>query len=171
MELSAFNTAPRAEAERVVRACADIDTWVDAVVGGRPYPSLAALVVAADEATSDWSATDVEQALAHHPRLGERMVGEGVEQAMSDAEQAAVTGRDLGSDARIAEGNRAYERRFGRVFLIRAAGRSSAEILTELSRRLVLDPEEECAEVTEQLRQIALLRLGAAVTETVGQPA
>ncbi|HEV7949033.1 MAG TPA: 2-oxo-4-hydroxy-4-carboxy-5-ureidoimidazoline decarboxylase, partial [Glaciihabitans sp.] len=53
----------------------------------------------------------------------------------------------------------AYEARFGRVFLIRAAGRSRAEILSELTRRLELDDETELAIVGEQLRDIALLRL------------
>ena len=45
--------------------------------------------------------------------------------------------------AALAEGNREYEKRFDRVFLIRAAGRSSAEILAELHRRLGNDDETE----------------------------
>jgi 2-oxo-4-hydroxy-4-carboxy-5-ureidoimidazoline decarboxylase len=57
------------------------------------------------------------------------------------------------------EGNRAYEGRFGHVFLIRAAGRSGAEILTELERRLGNPPEVEHEEMLDNLRQIALLRL------------
>ena len=60
---------------------------------------------------------------------------------------------------RLAAGNRAYEERFGRVFLIRAAGRSRAEILAELERRLALDPEEEIGIVGAELRDIALLRI------------
>ena len=61
--------------------------------------------------------------------------------------------------AALAEGNREYEQRFDRVFLIRAAGRSSAEILAELRRRLGNDDETERAETVAQLREIALLRL------------
>ena len=56
-------------------------------------------------------------------------------------------------------GNRAYEERFDRVFLIRAAGRGAGEILAELERRLGNDDATERAETLEQLRQIALLRL------------
>ena len=59
----------------------------------------------------------------------------------------------------MADGNRAYEERFGRIFLIRAAGRSRPEILAELHRRLALTDDAEAAEVADQLRQIALLRL------------
>ena len=60
----------------------------------------------------------------------------------------------------IADGNRVYEDRFDRVFLIRAAGRSRREILAELRRRLTLDDNTEAAIVGSELRDIALLRLG-----------
>ena len=59
---------------------------------------------------------------------------------------------------RLAEGNRAYEERFDRVFIIRAAGRGAEEILRELRRRLDNTDEAERAETIEQLTQIALLR-------------
>ncbi len=59
----------------------------------------------------------------------------------------------------LAAGNAAYEARFGRVFIIRAAGRTRAEILAELERRLQLDDATELLIVGEQLRDIALLRL------------
>ena len=45
------------------------------------------------------------------------------------------------------------------MFLIRAAGRSSAEILAELERRLGNDEAAERAETVTALRDIALLRL------------
>jgi len=61
--------------------------------------------------------------------------------------------------AALAEGNREYEHQFDRVFLIRAASRSSSEILAELRRRLANDDETERAETVAALREIALLRL------------
>ena len=60
---------------------------------------------------------------------------------------------------RLAAGNRAYEERFDRVFLIRAAGRDAPEILAELERRLGNDDATERGETVTQLREIALLRL------------
>jgi 2-oxo-4-hydroxy-4-carboxy-5-ureidoimidazoline decarboxylase len=59
----------------------------------------------------------------------------------------------------LAAGNADYERRFDRVFLIRAAGRSRIEILSELERRLAHSDEQELPIVADELRQIALLRL------------
>jgi 5-hydroxyisourate hydrolase len=51
------------------------------------------------------------------------------------------------------------------VFLIRAAGRSSRQILDELRRRLGNSDEAERREVAGQLGEIALLRLAALVPE------
>jgi 2-oxo-4-hydroxy-4-carboxy-5-ureidoimidazoline decarboxylase len=75
---------------------------------------------------------------------------------MSQTEQAGVDPADAG---RLREANLAYEQRFGRVFLVRAAGRTSAEILAELERRLGNDDATEREETVAALRDIALLRL------------
>ena len=72
---------------------------------------------------------------------------------------AQPTVRPAATKAAIRAGNEAYEQRFGRVFLIRAAGRSASEVLDQLTARLDNDPEAETAVVAGQLREIALLRL------------
>jgi 2-oxo-4-hydroxy-4-carboxy-5-ureidoimidazoline decarboxylase len=66
--------------------------------------------------------------------------------------------------AALVDGNRAYEERFGHVFLIRAAGRSPEEMLAELRRRLANDEAVERAEATEQLAQITALRVRGLVS-------
>ena len=64
-----------------------------------------------------------------------------------------------------AAGNHAYEEKFGRVFLIRAAGRTATEILAALRTRLTHSPAEEDAIVAQQLREIAVLRLEGVISE------
>ncbi|UUZ59851.1 2-oxo-4-hydroxy-4-carboxy-5-ureidoimidazoline decarboxylase [Nocardioides sp. B-3] len=105
-----------------------------------------------------FNAADVDRALAAHPRIGERAEGAGTEASRSRAEQADVS-RDTDTEQALAEGNRAYEDRFGRVFLICATGLSGAEIPASLRARLGHDDAIEQAVVTEELRKIALLRL------------
>jgi len=122
-----------------------------------PFSSLAQLLEIARAAATPLSPDEIDQALSHHPRIGERAAGKGTAQSFSRAEQAASASDDLADE--LAAGNLAYERRFGRVFLIRAAGRSRPEILAELERRLVVDPDEELAIVGSELRDIALLRI------------
>lgn len=70
-----------------------------------------------------------------------------------------MAGASVDLAASMTAANAAYEERFGRIFLIRAAGRSPEEMLAELQRRLANDETTEADEAVEQLRQIALLRL------------
>ena len=72
---------------------------------------------------------------------------------------SAVGTSDARTQDALRTGNAEYERRFGYVFLIRAAGRSAEEMVTELDRRLANDEGRERAEVTEQLAQITRLRV------------
>jgi 2-oxo-4-hydroxy-4-carboxy-5-ureidoimidazoline decarboxylase len=157
-------TAPRLELTETelregLTACLAVPRWVDDVVAGGPYSSLAELLESARAAATPLSAVEVDQALSHHPRIGEKATGAGAAQAFSRAEQAASASDDEALAAALAAGNQAYEKEFGRVFLIRAAGRGRAEILAELNRRLQLDPKTEIGIVGSELRDIALLRI------------
>lgn len=158
----AFDALPEDEARALLAGCLGVDRWVAEVLAGRPYGDRAALLASADLAARRLSPAEVDQALAGHPRIGERpSAGHNVE--ASRREQAGVDPTAGEAAARLATGNATYEERFGHVFLIRAAGRSAEEILAELDRRLANNPDTERAEVADNLRQIALLRLEQAV--------
>ena len=85
--------------------------------------------------------------------------GDGVEDRWSRREQAGALAVETEVQQRLAEGNRRYEERFGRVFLIRAAGRSATDMLAALEQRLGNDDETERAVVLDELAQIVRLRL------------
>jgi len=142
-----------------LRAALGVERWVTDVGSRSPFDSLEQLLSTAHAAATPLAAEEIDEALAHHPRIGERPVGQGAAQSFSRAEQASSDAHDDEVNAAIAAGNADYEAVFGRVFLIRAAGRTRAEILSELRRRIALDPVEELQIVGEQLRDIALLRL------------
>jgi len=145
-----------------LEAALAIPRFVDDVAARAPFVDFAALESAATGAASALTPAEIDRALAHHPRIGETPVGRGAAQEFSRAEQAAPDADDAVLAAALADGNRAYEERFDRVFLIRAAGRSREEILAELTRRLQLDDDTDLAIVADQLLQIALLRLTSA---------
>ena len=129
------------------------------MLAGRPYDTVGeveAAMVAASAAISD---EELEQALARHPRIGERADADRHDAAHSTREQSGVDRDDADLARRLAEGNRAYEDRFGRVFIVRAAGRSGTEILEHLQRRLDNSDELERAATIDQLTQIAVLRI------------
>lgn len=158
MQIAEFNEMAAAEAAGLVRACADIDAWVDAIVIGRPFDDVAALTSYAERQAATWTGAEVEAALADHPRIGERHAGSGASASMSRQEQSGV-GDDEDVSARLAEGNRRYEARFGRIYLVRAAGRTAEEMLAMLEERLTNDPETELKVTSGQLAEIAVLRL------------
>jgi 2-oxo-4-hydroxy-4-carboxy-5-ureidoimidazoline decarboxylase len=142
-----------------LRACCASSVWVERVWAARPFRSRAELLDTAEAACRALNRAAVEEALAGHPRIGDRATGQSPEARWSRQEQASVTGTDEETRDALLAGNRAYERRFGHVFLIRAAGRSAAEMLTELRRRLANDAATERREVVDQLAQITRLRV------------
>src|SRR6478735_7657128 len=114
-----------------LRTCLSADAWVD-LLAGRDFASIDELVDAGYGAASTLRTEDVEQALAAHPRIGESRQGSDAEARLSASEQSASATEDLAEAALMDRANADYESRFGRVFLIRAAGRSRGEILREL---------------------------------------
>ncbi len=61
-------------------------------------------------------------------------------------------------------GNREYEQKFGRIFIVCATGKSADEILEILRRRLHNDEATELQEVVEEQRQIMRIRLRRWIT-------
>ena len=167
MDLATFNALPATDAAATVRPCADIGPWVNDVVAGRPYRCRDSLLLRAMRAAAEWTTADVDAALAHHPRIGERVSGDSTEARLSRTELPTAA---ESTAARIADGNAAYEARFGRIFLVRAAGRTAEDILANLTERLDNDLAAEALVTAEQLRQIALRRLEILVEETAAAP-
>ncbi len=157
--LQTLNTLPADQAMEELAACCAAPAWVARMAAGRPYADVEELLIASDRVIRELEPDDVAEALAAHPRIGQRVGGSSTEAAWSRQEQSGMDDADTEVRAALREGNLAYEERFDQVFLIRAAGRSPAEMLAELRRRLGNDPEAERREVAEQLRQITRLRL------------
>lgn len=115
--------------------CLRVERWATDL-SGHSYSTMLELERTAVAAATPLSTAEIDEALAAHPRVGEDP-----------------------------EDNAAYEQRFGRVFVIRAEGRSPEEIARERERRLENDDIAELAEVANQLRGLALLRLRAAYAD------
>jgi 2-oxo-4-hydroxy-4-carboxy-5-ureidoimidazoline decarboxylase len=157
--LDTLNAAEPERAERELLACCAATRWADELVVRRPYHDADTLVAVSDTIFERLGWADIEQALAAHPRIGERAAGQSREATWSRAEQSAAASDDAAITAELRDGNVEYERRHGRVFLICATGLSAAEILAELRKRLDNDDETERAVVREELRKIVTLRL------------
>ena len=161
--LAEFNALSVASATELLRPVCASDAWLQAMTGGRPYRNADELTHRSDEALAvlDWS--DVEQALAAHPRIGERPAGGDREAAWSRQEQSGAAAASTNVADELRAGNLIYEQRFGHVFLICATGRTADDILAELTQRLSNDDATERQVVRRELAAIVRLRLAKAL--------
>ncbi|MFD3706919.1 2-oxo-4-hydroxy-4-carboxy-5-ureidoimidazoline decarboxylase [Nocardia sp. NPDC058658] len=155
LSLAGFNDLPATIAEEALLACCSAPRWGRAIVAARPYATTQSLLEVADATSAALDDADIDEALAGHPRIGDRPTS-----AASAREQAGVA-----DDVRaaLAEGNRAYEAKFGHIYLVCAAGRSGEELLAVLRARLDNDPATERQVMRTELAKINRLRLAGLV--------
>ena len=107
------------------------------------------------------------EALAAHPRIGERQAGPAQTNAEAWARQeqssTSTAPEQVLSD--LAQANALYEQRFGFTYIVCATGKSAEQMLDLLRRRLTNDREAELREAAEQQRQIMQIRLGKWLVE------
>jgi 2-oxo-4-hydroxy-4-carboxy-5-ureidoimidazoline decarboxylase len=163
-----FNTIADAELRTRLSSCCAAESWVEHVLAGRPYADEAELLVVSDDATAGLDAEGLEQALAGHPRIGDRLSAHGGEPratAWSRQEQAGVATAEADVVAALGAANADYEQRFGHVYLVCASGRSAAELLDVCRARLDNDPVTERGVVLSELAKINRLRLGKLLSD------
>ena len=151
MRLSDLNALDRDAAVNEFLRCCGSTGWAQQMAAARPFLDVESMARTADSVWARLSAADYLEAFAAHPRIGER-----AGPAWAAQEQSGVT------DAvreRFAQLNRAYQARFGYIFIICATGRSGAEMLEALERRLGNDAGREMEIAAEEQRRITRLRL------------
>lgn len=160
------------DAEAALEACCGSRSWIAGMLARRPFGSLDRVLTASDEAAEEITAADWLEAFAHHPRIGEQRAKASVSagaSAWSRSEQSAASASPEAIKARLAEGNRAYEERFGFIFIICASGRSAAEILDVLEHRLGNDRDGEIGNAAAEQRKITRLRLARLLSSDTEQ--
>lgn len=160
--LDRWNQLPAQEAMEGVLPCCGSTAWARELVARRPLPDETTLLAASDEVWNSLSKQDWFEAFSTHPRIGERKApaaASAQSASWSEREQRSVASAEKGLQQELAEANREYEHRFGRVFIVCATGKSASEILGILRRRLHNDEATELHEAAEEQRKITNLRL------------
>lgn len=160
--LARWNAMPSDQASENIFPCGGSQNWAHKMAARRPILDEAALLVACDQVCKNLSESDWLEAFRSHPRIGQSRAA--VQGGAKSAAWSSEEQRNVGSAAdevraALAEGNRAYEHKFGRIFIVCATGKSPTEILAILRRRLQNDETTELHEAAEEQRQIAYLRL------------
>lgn len=173
MTVEVLDNLPAADAREVLRTCCGATRWVEAMLACRPFGTRERLLALAESVWSEMSPPDWEEAFAHHPRIGETRAAAAVAEragGMSAAEQSGVTLADQRIRGELAEGNREYERRFGRIFIVAAAGRSAGELLDTLRRRLGNPADAELLIAAAEQGRITLHRLRTLISDDGAPP-
>lgn len=151
-----------AEAAAEVLPCCGSRAWAAELAARRPMVDAAALLRESDAVWLALREQDWQEAFDSHPRIGEHKAQKDAtaESLRSSAqEQSEALTADEAAKVALKDGNRRYEKRFGRIFIICASGRSTIEILAALEARMSNDDATEMHEAADQQRQITVLRL------------
>jgi 2-oxo-4-hydroxy-4-carboxy-5-ureidoimidazoline decarboxylase len=159
--MAEVNALPSATLAELLGQCLAVPRWARDIAAARPYPDAAGLLAKADEVSASLTDDELRQALADHPRIGERAAAGSRTAALSAAEQSGVDSDALAG--RLAAANAAYEAHFGHIYLVCAAGHGGAELLADLSDRMTNDPVTELGVVRGELGKIARLRLSGMI--------
>lgn len=160
--LARWNVLPEAEAEEEILSCCGSAAWARELTAHRPFSDESSLVTASDEIWRRLGTQDWMEAFSKHPRIGDRKAPHGAPSrsaAWSEQEQKNVMTTTEAVQGELTEANREYERRFGRVFIVCATGKSAPEMLDILRRRLRNDESVEMQEAAEEQRKITSVRL------------
>lgn len=146
--LTRLNHAPPTAAETALLACCGSHRWARRVAAHRPYPTVEALLAAADEAAYDLTPGDLTEALA------------------GEATTALADRGGLTVHTALRAAHAHYEAKFGHAFILALDERTAADpgaaldqTLASLRERLGHDEDEERVVTAEQLRRICRTRL------------
>jgi 2-oxo-4-hydroxy-4-carboxy-5-ureidoimidazoline decarboxylase len=160
--LARWNALDPADAARELLPCCGSQAWAAALTAQRPIADETSLIRIS---SSIWLALPEEawqEAFNGHPRIGQkRAQTHATKESLkwSSEEQRTVLSADDVTRLTLEEANRRYEQKFGRIFIVCAAGKTPTEILALLATRMQNDAATELREAAEQQRQITQLRL------------
>jgi 2-oxo-4-hydroxy-4-carboxy-5-ureidoimidazoline decarboxylase len=168
--LTWFNDLSAGDAQRALLQCCSASTWAEQLAAARPYGAAEDAIRQSSAIVAALTVADLAEALAGHPRIGERLAshpdpqpgpdGPGdIAAGWSSQEQSGVHADDAQTGRALATANTEYEQRFGHIYLVCAAGRTGRELLGLLRGRLQNEPEDEWQVVRTELAKINALRL------------
>lgn len=160
--LGRWNSIEEREAKDEIRSCCGSTRWAAEMTMRRPFRDETQLLATADRLWAERNEVDWLEAFRSHPKIGgARAAQEAGTKAVgwSEEEQKDVALAEEAIKARMAEANRAYEDKFGFIFIVCATGKSAAEILSVLESRLENGREIELRNAAEEQRKIMQLRL------------
>lgn len=166
-DLAWLNSLPANEAAKELLQCCGSKRWARQMADARPYEDLAHVIANANEIWWSLDHDDWLEAFRSHPKIGEKKASETVSAQSSQwsgQEQAGVNAASTETTNALATLNRAYEEKFGFIFIICATGKTSGEMLSALRDRIEHDATEELPIAAAEQNKITELRLKKLLT-------
>jgi 2-oxo-4-hydroxy-4-carboxy-5-ureidoimidazoline decarboxylase len=158
-----LNQLSQADAEDALLTCCASRAWVAKMLERRPFPTHDAAFTAAAEIWAGLSRSDILEAFAGHPKIGESLATLrerfAKTAAWSSQEQAHVVGANDELLEDLRQLNVAYEQRFGYIFIVCATGKNAQDMLELLKARMHHSADQELVVAAEEQAQITRIRL------------
>ena len=168
MQLNQLNQLSPSELKAQLTKCCGSSAWVQRMAASFPFNNSGELLKKADQVWNSLTEQEWLEAFLHHPKIGdvkslnEKFAGTA---QWAAGEQASVQHASDQTIENLAEGNKAYEAKFGYIFIVCATGKSPEEMLQILLTRLPNKPEEEIRVAAAEQAKITQLRLSKLLAE------
>ncbi|OZG70136.1 OHCU decarboxylase [Hahella sp. CCB-MM4] len=162
MGLETVNQQSMEEARHTFMQCCTSSAWVERMAASRPYMGAESLFKIADRHWAELGESDFLEAFEGHPKIGDvnsLRAKYANTKALAGAEQSGVNVATDETLKALADGNTAYEEKFGFIFIVCATGKSAEEMLELLNQRLPNDRDTELRNAAEEQRKITRIRL------------
>jgi 5-hydroxyisourate hydrolase/2-oxo-4-hydroxy-4-carboxy-5-ureidoimidazoline decarboxylase len=169
MTLEQFNELDNEKVKQQLASCCGAVKWVSLLAQKHPFTSEMGLV---DEATTTWynecNEQDWLEAFTHHPKIGDVKSLEekfATTKHLAGVEQAGVVKATSNVIEALADANKAYEEKFGFIFIVCATGKTADEMLRLLNDRLQNSHEEELNIAMGEQHKITIIRFKKLLAE------
>ncbi len=157
-----INKLSREEAITELFKCCGSTRWAKKLASRIPFADKEQLFEISDEIWAESTVEDGFEAFTHHPKIGdvkslEKKFASTKEWAGN--EQSGVNTANHETLQALADGNDAYEKKFGFIFIVCATGKSAQEMLALLNSRIDNDAETEFKIAMGEQNKITKLRL------------
>lgn len=162
MTLDELNQLPADEALGLFRDCCAADAWAWPMVELRPYTSRESLHGTARALWPTLMEVDWLTAFEAHPKIGDiksLKAKYASTEALASGEQSGAHSAAQDVLERLQAGNRAYEQKFGFIFIVCATGKTAEEMLALLEARLPNSRDKEIRIAAEEQAKITHIRL------------
>jgi 2-oxo-4-hydroxy-4-carboxy-5-ureidoimidazoline decarboxylase len=162
MDLQQINNLNTESAHHLFMQCCTSERWIENIVTGRPYVDAQSLHQAADQYWDQMAEHDYLQAFEGHPKIGDvnsLKAKYANTKALASGEQAGANQANDQLVIDLKALNRAYEEKYGFIFIVCASGKSAKDMLDLLRARLKNTRHRELEIASEEQRKIFHLRL------------